>query len=550
MPRVTQASLMRLQDSIDIIDLISYYIDVRKVGANYVALCPFHDDKTPSMSISATKGLYHCFACGASGNAIKFVMEYEKLEFYDAIQKIANFFNIALEYERGETKQKSHLLPSLSNFYHNELFKHDDIMQYLSSRSVSMDSIKEFEIGYSGMSYETIRFINENNLNYQEAIDFGILTQGNDRAYARFSNRIIFPIKSSNGMIVGFGGRTISNEKNVAKYLNSPQSKIFNKSKILYGYNIAKQMIYKQKSIIVCEGYLDVIMLHQAGFRNAVATLGTALNEGHLYLLNKENPRIYVCYDGDNAGINAALKAAKLLSKNSKDGGVIILQNGLDPADMVAQNKIEEFKYAIKTAKPFIEFVLEKIIAQFDLQNPIQKQQALKECNEYLNSLTLLLQDEYKKKCALLLNINPSLIITKNINKKNQELKNPINYLQNNNFAEETILYNMLVSQEHKNFALHFLDKKYFSMYGSEFELICKSDYDNDKINALKFKAKNEILSNDKFKEQLRFFILEYAQKLLPKIFADKSPAIDKLQKINTIKKGIERLKAGELLII
>ncbi len=548
MPRVTQSSLAHLQDRIDIIDVISSYIDVRKVGANFVALCPFHDDKTPSMSISATKGLYHCFACGASGDAIKFVMEYERLEFYDAIQKLASFFNIALEYEKGEIKKKSYLLPSLATFYHNELFKHNEIMQYLYSRSINLDSIKEFEIGYSGMSYETINYINKNNLDYQEAIEFGIINKGNDRDYARFSNRIVFPIRSSNGMVVGFGGRTLSNEKNIAKYLNSPQSKIFNKSKILYGYDIAKQAIYKQKDIIVCEGYLDVIMLHQAGFKNAVATLGTALNEGHLYLLNKDNPKIYMCYDGDSAGINAALKAAKFLSKNSKDGGVIILQNGLDPADMIAQNKVEEFKYALNNSKPFVDFVVEKIIKEFDIQNPIQKQQALKSCLEYLNTLTPLLQDEYKNKCALLLEINPIHIKTKQNKIDKKETKN---YTKDNNFAEENILYNMLLEKKHFYFAINFLDKKHFTLYKEEFELICQDKCDNNKINALRFKARDKVLNHEEFKEQLRMFLLKYAQELLPTILVDKNiKSLDKIKKIHEVKQSIERLRSGELLSV
>lgn len=547
MARFTEASLSNLYELIDIVEVITQYIDVRKVGANFMALCPFHDDKTPSMSISAIKGLYHCHACGASGNSVRFVMEYERLSFQEAVQKIANLFNVKLEYEKGyaETK-KSDLLPSLALFYHNKLFKHDDILQYIFSRSINEDSINEFEIGYSGNSYDTLRFIDEQKLNRKEAIEYGVLTQSNDRDYARFANRIIFPIHSSTGVVVGFGGRTLSTDKNVAKYLNSPQSKVFNKSKILYGYHLAKQMIYKQKSIIVCEGYFDVIMLHQAGFKNAVATLGTALNEGHLHLLNKDNPRIYMCYDGDNAGINAAFKAAKFLSQNNKDGGVIILKDGLDPADMITQNKIGLFKEALNVAMPFVEFVLRHIIKDFDVNNPMQKQNALKDCKDYLHTLTPFLQDEYKQKCALLLQISPIYLETK---RKNEKIIEVI-ASSTNNFAEESILYNMLENKEHFYFAINFLIEEHFQTYRHEFQLICKQDYDNDRIYALRFKTKAKILSDEEFKEQLRIFLLQYAQDMLPKIAISSIESSLKFQQIKNLHKNIERLKSGELVSV
>ncbi len=549
MARFTEASLTHLHDAIDIVDAITHYIDVRKVGAGYVALCPFHDDKTPSLHINHTKGLYHCFACGASGDTIRFVMEYERLSFYEAVQKLAAMFNIPLAYEQKHIEQKkSDLLRLLALFYHNKLFKHEDILQYLATRSINEDSIREFEIGYSGTSYDTLRFLDEQKLSRTEAIEYGVLTQGNDKAYARFAHRIIFPIHSSTGVVVGFGGRTLSTEKNIAKYLNSPQSKVFNKSKILYGYHLAKQMIYKQKSIIVCEGYLDVIMLHQAGFKNAVATLGTALNEGHLLLLNKDNPRIYMCYDGDNAGINAALKAAKFLSQHNKDGGVVILENGLDPADMVAQNKIQHFQELLTNALPFIEFVLQRIIMDFDLQNPMQKQLALQKCQEYLHTLTPFLQDEYKQKCALLLQISPTHLTTKQ--QKNKDLQTIHSPNANMNFAEESILYNIIANKEYLYFALNFLDQQHFQTYHQEFQLICNEDYDNDRIYALQFKAKAKLLSYDEFKNQLRLFLLQYAKDALPKIATSSLDSTLKLQQIQTLRQQIEHLQAGELVAV
>ncbi len=308
-----------------------------------MACCPFHNEKTPSFIISPTKGFYHCYGCGVGGDAIKFLMEYEKLSFVESVEKIAAMTNFALEYENTyEKKPDSIVLDEIMRFYQKQLLSHKPSLEYLASRQVANASIEKFRLGYCGASFETINFLNAKILNKQEALEFGIIGKDNGREYARFNDRIIFPIHSPNGKVVGFGGRTMSNAN--AKYINSPQSKVFNKSKLLYGYYLAKDRIYKQKKIIVCEGYLDVIMLHQAGFDYAVATLGTALTKEHLPLLRKGEPKVILSYDGDKAGINAAFKAAKILSEASIEGGVVIFENGADPADMVAHKQINELR--------------------------------------------------------------------------------------------------------------------------------------------------------------------------------------------------------------
>lgn len=547
---ITERSLQRLQESIDLVDLISHYnISVVKVGSNYMAVCPFHDDKTPSMSISQEKGLYYCHACGATGNGITFVKEYEKLDFQEAVEQIARFFNVSLEYERNASFKKSDLLTSIALFYHNQIFKHQEILNYLYSRGITQDSIKKFEIGYSGANHETLNFIRENKLDYAEAIEYGILTETSNKTYAKFANRIIFPIRSSNGAIVGFGGRTLSNEKNIAKYLNSPQSKLFNKSRNLYGYYLAKQAIYEKKSMIICEGYLDVIMLHQAGFNNAVATLGTALNKEHLYLINKNNPRILMCYDGDNAGIKAALRASELLAQHTKDGGVILLKDGLDPADMIAQNRIQEFTAQTKQPKAFIEFVLEQIIANFNLKNPVEKAQALQSFLTFFHTLSPLLQEDYKFKCAARLGVNPSLISIKH-NQKTQKETMAI-LLPSNNFAEESILMNMIAKKEHYYTALNFLDIKHFKTYPQEFAMILQGRVDDLRINEIKIKSNAKILDTQEFKEQIRIFLLQYANDLLRTIPLDMNlSGEEKMQKLKILQTHIKRIKQGELIAI
>ena len=242
----------------------------------------------------------------------------------------------------------------------------------------------------------------------KEAIEVGVAGHDNGKSFARFIERITFPIFATNGSIVGFGGRTITGHQ--AKYVNSPQTKLFNKSKILYAYNFAKDTIHKNQQIIITEGYLDVIMLHQAGFTNAVATLGTALTPEHLPLLRKGEPRIVMAYDGDSAGAAAALKAARLLSVSGFNGGVILFKEGMDPADMVKNGQIEELNNLFRHPKSFVEFVINGILRSYDLNSHQSKQDALVEGTEYLKTLSPFLQEKYKSYLASLLGVNPSFV--------------------------------------------------------------------------------------------------------------------------------------------
>lgn len=209
-----------------------------------------------------------------------------------------------------------------------------------------------------------------------EAIEYGVAGIGEDGgAYARFIERLTFPIYTPNGKLVGFGGRTLSNHP--AKYVNSPQTKYFNKSQLLYGYNLAKESIFKRHAIIITEGYLDVIMLHQAGFTHAVATLGTALTQEHIPFITRGDPEVIVAYDGDAAGVNAALKASMLLSTHGIRGGVVLFGGGMDPADMVQNGMSMELERLFHTPQPFIEFAIERIIKKYPLHDPLAKQSAL-----------------------------------------------------------------------------------------------------------------------------------------------------------------------------
>jgi DNA primase len=406
---IANDSIEQLKSRLDILDVVGSYIELKKAGANYKAPCPFHDDKSPSFVVSPSKQIYHCFGCGAGGDSIRFVMEYEKLSYPESIEKLALQYNFSLQYTDNQHQQKrSQLLDKLNEYYQNLLTHNQNALSYLKERGIFESSIEKFGIGYAPSSGQTLSYIQKNMFTMREAIEVGVAGHDNGKSFARFIERITFPIFATNGSIVGFGGRTITGHQ--AKYVNSPQTKLFNKSKILYAYNFAKDTIHKNQQIIITEGYLDVIMLHQAGFTNAVATLGTALTSEHLPLLRKGEPRIVMAYDGDSAGAAAALKAARLLSVSGFNGGVILFKEGMDPADMVKNGQIEELNNFFRHPKSFIEFVIDRIIAGYNIKDPKAKEEALEESIGYLKTLSPLLQEEYKVYLASSLGVNPSFV--------------------------------------------------------------------------------------------------------------------------------------------
>lgn len=542
---ISKHSVEALKQHIDIVDILSPYVELRKSGSNYIACCPFHNEKTPSFVVSPSKGFYHCYGCGVGGDAIKFLMEYEKLSFVESVEKIASTLNFTLEYDKNyQKKPDSIVLEEMMRFYQKQLLSHQPSLDYLASRHVANSSIEKFKIGYCGISFESLNYINTKQLNKQELLEFGVIGKDNGREYARFSERIIFPIHSPNGKVVGFGGRTMEDSR--AKYINSPQSKIFNKSTLLYGYYLAKERIYKQKKIIVCEGYLDVIMLHQAGFDYAVATLGTALTREHLPLLRKGDPQVILSYDGDKAGINAALKAAKILSGAGIEGGVVIFEDGADPADLVAQKQIARLSDIFSSPTPFIDFVLKQTIKDFDLHNPLQKEKALVQCLQFLHTLSPLLQEEYKPMVARLLALPLRLIGAKKETTPNAAT---LFNAHNQDMAESILIKSFIENHDFIDFAVEYIDDTLFHFYKKEFTLLCAHKFEDPSLLGIAINPSIKPLTNlVLLKEHLCLLIAQaYIQELAY------APMLDiSLQRksvlIRELKSKIVTLKKGELL--
>jgi DNA primase len=538
---ITQSSIENLKNNLDVVDIISQFLQVKKSGANFKACCPFHGEKTPSFVISPSKQIYHCFGCGVGGDSIKFVMEFEKLSYPEALEKLASMVNFTLEYDNNNQNYDYKVIEKLNDYYEKLLLQKQEAYDYLIQRGISSFSIEKFELGYAPSSNETLNYLKQNFLNLGDAQEFGLIDQGESGLYSRFIDRITFPIYTLSSKLVGFGGRTISGHN--AKYINSPQTKFFNKSRLLYGYNLAKQNIFKKNQIIITEGYLDVIMLHQAGFNNAVATLGTALTNEHLPLISRGEPKVLLAYDGDKAGLNAAFKASKILSQNGFDGGVIIFGEGLDPADMVKDAKIEELNNMFLNTKAFIEFSIDFIIATFDIVQPNEKQKALASVNEYLHTLSAIMQEEYKPYIASALNINANLVQAKQIQYDENRIQ--VN-LSNIDIAELSIVKTVLENNDMK-VLLQNIDTNIFQTHKIELELILNNQ-NTDSLRGLLLQEELKVYKQEEFRSQLLFLMIPYYTKLLQQTTNNKDLDFRiKSRKIRDIKEKIVELKKGKI---
>lgn len=411
-------SIEALKNIIDIVDIIGSEIELKKSGANLNACCPFHGESTPSFVISPAKQIYHCFGCGVGGDAIKFIQEYNKISFYESIEKIANYYNFTLEYEDNQNSRNNefkNVLESMNQFYMANLEK--DHIEYLKDRGLTPEIIDEWEIGFAPNSEKQLQFIRNNHLNLEDVELVGITAKEKERTYSRFINRIMFPIRTHSNKLVGFSGRILQGDR--AKYLNSPSTKLFDKSRLFFGFNKAKESIYKKGVAVVVEGALDVIMLHQEGIKTAIATLGTALTIHHVPILAQAAKRVLIAYDGDNAGKAAAYKASLLLSTHGIEADVCFFDKDEDPASMLKAGRKNELVAILKNASNSIKFILLTIVSNYEISNPHQKNKALSEATAFLKSLpSLLVANEYKGFLASLLKINSEFITLGQVQKE------------------------------------------------------------------------------------------------------------------------------------
>jgi len=379
----------------DIVDVISGYVKLQKKGSSYFGLCPFHNEKSPSFSVSRQKQMYYCFGCGAGGNVFTFVMEYENYSFVEALKMLAERVGVELpeaEYSK-EAKEKADLRNTLlevnklaAKYFYAQLkanqgqIAHD----YLTRRGLSEETITAFGLGYSNKySDDLYRYLKMKGYSDTILSKAGLISiDEKNGIYDKFWNRVMFPIMDVNNRVIGFGGRVMGDAK--PKYLNSPETEIFDKSRNLYGLNRARTS--RKSYFLICEGYMDVIALHQAGFTNAVASLGTALTTGHASLIKRYVNEVFLTYDSDEAGTKAALRAIPILREAGISAKIIRMEPYKDPDEFIKNLGPEAFEERIQKARNGFMFSLEVLEKDFDMNSPEGKTSFMKEAAKRLNT--------------------------------------------------------------------------------------------------------------------------------------------------------------------
>ncbi|QQZ10835.1 DNA primase [Heyndrickxia vini] len=416
---IPEDKINEIRQSIDIVDIIGEYVHLKKQGRNYFGLCPFHGENTPSFSVSTDKQIYHCFGCGAGGNVISFLMDIDGLNFQEAVIKLAGKGNVHLELEKGlndhiskskdtsEEKQMKEAYELLQKFYHHLLVNTTEgqhALEYLIGRGFSKSSIEKFQIGYSLPSWDfTVKWLNKRGFQLPLLEKAGLIIQreNDDTYFDRFRNRIMFPIQNSKGETIAFAGRAIAKEDQ-PKYLNSPETILFNKSNILYNYYRAKGFIKKQQQAILFEGFADVISADSAEIFNGIATMGTSLTEQHVQLIRRMTDAVTICYDSDFAGIEAAYRAGKMLTEQNCNIRIARMPEGLDPDDYIKKYGAEKFrKDVIGASLTFMSFKMEYFRLGKNLQNEGEKLQYIEKIIEEITNLDRAVErDHYLRQLA------------------------------------------------------------------------------------------------------------------------------------------------------
>ncbi len=363
---ISPSTIEEVQRTANVYDIISDYLDLKKAGSSYTALCPFHSEKSPSFMVSPQKNIWKCFGCGKSGDSIKFVMEYEGLNFADAVIKIANKYGIEIKYTKPDKDQQKlkglyETAKKISLFYKEQLKKSQTAKSYIKEREILPTVVDLFDVGYSPKEIKPLLdFCEKEDISIEDLKKIGLITEKeNGKITDKFAGRLIFPIKDYKGRVVAFGGRTIE-ENRLPKYLNSPETEIYQKRKVLYGYFEAKDYIRELNKVIVVEGYIDLLSLHQVGIKNVVATLGTALTKEHGKLISKFAKEVILMFDSDKAGKKAVIEASKVLLTENLDVKYCIMPEGEDP-DSTAKKGYSYVNSLINQSVDIFRFLIEKI---------------------------------------------------------------------------------------------------------------------------------------------------------------------------------------------
>jgi DNA primase len=431
---ISKETIDKIRESADVVEVVGDYVSLKKKGQSYMACCPFHNEKTPSFSVSPGKGIYKCFGCGKSGDAIQFVMDMEAVGYIDSLRHLARKYGIEVE-ERESTpeellaqNEKESLyivLNHAKNYYHDLLLNNEEGqaigLSYFMERGFTDATIRKFELGYSLSAWDAFTkdaMVKNYKPELLEKAGLSLTRENQDGSigrYDRFRGRVIFPIHNVTGRVIAFGARILKNEKNQPKYVNSPETEVYHKSKILYGIYQARQSIRQEENCFLVEGYTDVISLHQAGIENVVASSGTSLTEDQIRLIGRYTENITVLYDGDPAGIKASIRGIDLILEAGLNVNVVLFPDGDDPDSYVKKTGPAAFRSFINSAKQdFISFKTSLFLQEAG-GDPIKKAGVIKEIIASIARIPDTIKRQvFIKQCSQLLEIDEQVLISEN----------------------------------------------------------------------------------------------------------------------------------------
>ena len=418
MLRYSDELIEEVRQSNDIVDIISQYVHLTRKGRNYFGLCPFHNEKSPSFSVSPDRQIFHCFGCGVGGNVYTFLMKIEGITFKDALEQLAERANIQLpvlnnnvDNAREELKAKVYKVNEFTaEFYHQNLYKPTAkiAQEYVKKRKMNRDTLEAYRIGYSGKFDELYQALKKQGFAEKEILESGLVNKNDNGKYIdRYRNRLMFPICDVRGKVIAFGGRVLDDSK--PKYINSPENIVYSKGRHLFGLNVAKK--YSKEKIIIVEGYMDVISLYQRGIMNVVGALGTALTEQQGWLLRKSTEQIILGFDADGAGQTAVARSMEILQKMGCDMRVLQIEGAKDPDEFIVKFGEGRFKLAVENAISLVEFKVKNLKKELNLENTGDKIKFLNEISKILSKVQNTMEREvYIEKIAKGYNISKEAI--------------------------------------------------------------------------------------------------------------------------------------------
>ncbi len=410
--RIPEDFISEVRSNVNIVDVISQYVSLEKKGKDYIGLCPFHQEKTPSFTVNADKQFFKCFGCGKGGNVFKFLMYKDDLTFPESVERVAEFAHIAMPNGYGHNSgTKLNPLMQMNqdavDFYHRVLLTTkagERGMQYAQKRELDQEILDHFKIGYAPKADNVlITYLRSKGYQDDDLAQSGLFGQARDgQLYDRFRDRLMFPLDNENGRTIGFSGRRISDDKTEAKYMNSPETEIFTKSKVLFHFAEAKKAARGEGHLVLYEGYMDVIAAYKAGVKSGIASMGTSLTDDQIYLLRRITPNIIINYDGDDPGVHAEERAARMFNKDGNFNlGIVVLPEKLDPDEYVKKYGAEKYLEEVKGALTPTDFFLKRLEQKYNLDNDREKiaylGEAVKEIAQVRNPVE---QDMYTEKLA------------------------------------------------------------------------------------------------------------------------------------------------------